>query len=226
MRKAGDAQPRKRSGRSGASRGRREVEPGELRRFEPVSDGEVLAAVERAEVHNERENEGVSRADVAAHLGFVHSGWTTRQLRPQIDALRSAGLLRDLRRHGLNLLGITDAGRRTLAKYRRAGEAVELPESPQHRRWRHARIAAANRIDGFRQQVRDVLVEAGRLLDAEHTTSDAWFTVAGRLKTACWQLGSATYCVREWPEPEDARADVDEGKLRGRRNVWQWKDAG
>jgi hypothetical protein len=53
----------------------------------------------------------VLRSDLAEHLGFVHSGWTTRQLRPQLDALRSVGLLRDLRRNGIDLLGLTSTGR-------------------------------------------------------------------------------------------------------------------
>jgi hypothetical protein len=220
MSQAGDAQQCK--GRS-ASRERQVVEPGELRRFEPVSDAEVLAAIARAELHNGRENQGVLRADLAAHLGFVHSGWTTRQLRPQLDSLRSAGLLRDLRRQGLDVVGLTSAGRRALAKARSANEVGDLPESPQHRRWRHARIAAADRIDGFRRQVRTALDDARNLLDVEHADSDAWFSVAERLKTECWQLGSATYCLCEWAEPDDARADVDE--VRGPRNVWQWKDA-
>jgi hypothetical protein len=222
MPKTGDAQHRKGSGRSEAPRGRREAESGELRRFEPVSDVQVLAAVERAEHHQRRENEGVLRSELAEHLGFVHSGWTTRQLRPQLDALRSAGLLGDLRRNGIDLVGLTNTGRRELAKARRAGEVGELPESPQHRRWRHARAAAAERIEWFRQQVRDALHEARGLLDTEQASSDAWFGLAERLKKECWQLGSATYCLREWPEPDDACADVDE--ILGRRNVWQWED--
>jgi hypothetical protein len=196
---------------------------GELRRFEPVTDVQILAAIERAEVHNERENAGILRSDLAEHLGFVHNGWTTRQLRPQLDALRSVGWLQDLRRHGLNLVAITRAGRQTLAKARKADEVGELPESPQYRKWRQARIAAAERIEGFRQQVRDALEEAANLLDTKQASSDVWFSIAGRLKTECRQLGSATYCLREWPEPDDERADVDE--VLGRRNVWQWEDA-
>jgi hypothetical protein len=130
-------------------------------------------------------------------------------------------MLRDVRRHGLNLLGLTSAGRQSLAKARSAGEGGELPESPQHRRWRHARITAADRIDGFRQQVRDALDHAGKLLDDERVSSDEWFSLAGRLKTECWQLGSATYCLQDWSEPDDTRPDRDSGEHRGRRNIWQ-----
>jgi hypothetical protein len=209
-----------------SSRPRPRDSESELGRFEPVTDAQILAAVERGEVHNERENKGVLRSDLAEHLGFVHNGWTTRQLRPQLDGLRSAGLLQDLRRHGLDLLAITSDGRRALAKARCRGDAGGLPESPQHRRWRHSRAAAADRIDGFRLRVRGALDETQRLLDAEQTTSDAWFDLAERLTKECWQLGSATYCLTEWAEPEDSSADTDDGaRFRGRRNVWQWEAA-
>jgi hypothetical protein len=66
------------------------------------------------------------------------------------------------------------------------------------------------------------LDEGRSLLDAADVPSDEWFKLAPRLENDCWRLASATYCLREWPEPDDARADVDEGEFRGRRNVWQW----
>jgi hypothetical protein len=56
---------------------------GELRRFEPVANDWVLAAVARAERHRERQGEGVMMSDIAEHLGFVHGSWTTRRLRPR-----------------------------------------------------------------------------------------------------------------------------------------------
>lgn len=215
----------------------------ELGRFEPVSDGLVLAAVERAERHSRREREGVPLSMIAMHLGFVHGSWTTRRLRPQLDALRAGGLLVQSRRHGIVVLGLTGTGRRCLARDRRAGRVGALPESPQHRAWRYARSAATERIEGFRQQVRLALEDAAGLLDAERAGSDAWFGVAERLRSACRHLGSATYCLREWSEPDDARTDVDEhrdpgdqqldpgerGRVRsyraGRRSVWKWPDA-
>ena len=213
---------------------------GELRRFEPVSDDLVLAAVERAERHREREGEGVMMSDIAEHLGFVHGSWTTRRLRPQIEAFIAAGLLVRSRRHGVVVWGLTSSGRR---RVERGGASVVLPESPQHRVWRHARTLAAERIDGLREQVRGVLEEATGVLDADGVRSDAWFALAERLQSACWQLGSATYCLSEWAEPDDASPDVDDrtepgdekidpeelGGVRyrrgGRRNVWKWADA-
>ena len=213
---------------------------GELRRFEPVSDELVLAAVERAERHRGREGEGVMMGDIAEHLGFVHGSWTTRRLRPQIEAFIAAGLLVRSRRHGVVVWGLTSSGRRRVEQ---TSGSVVLPESPQHRAWRHAQALAAERIDGLWEQVRGVLEEATGVLDADGVRSDAWFALAERLQSACWRLGAATYCLSEWAEPDDASADVDNrtepgdekidpdelGAVRyrrgGRRNVWKWADA-
>jgi len=218
------------------------VVPVELRRFEPVSDVLVLAAVERAERHRERQEVGVWLPHIAAHLGFVAGSWTTRRLRPQLQALVSAGALSCSRRHGLVVWALTGAGRRRLGRARQAGEVGELPESPQHRQWRHARAAAGERIEGFREQARGFLDEAGWLLDAEHAPSDAWFELGERLARACRRMGSATYCLGEWREPDDARADIDdrcepaddgldrdarwhrESLRAGRRNTGRWDD--
>jgi hypothetical protein len=201
-----------------ASRRLQSLYRADLRPFEPVSDVQILAAIYRAEVHDKHDH--ASRSDVAAHLGFVHNSWTTRRLRPQLDALRSTGSVRDVRRYGLDLLALTDAGRRALAQARSTGEVV-LPESPQHRRWRHSRTLAGERIDGFRQALRASLAEAGALLDAAHAPSTNWVEFASRLSRDCKRLGSATYCLFEWPEPDDERADVDD-EIKGRRNVWDW----
>jgi hypothetical protein len=212
----------------------------ELGRFEPVSNALVLAAVERAERHREREREGVMMSDIAEHLGFVHVSWTSRRLRPQFDALIAEGSLARSRRHGVVVWGLTAVGRGELERTRRAGEVGELPESPQHRAWRHARATAGERIDDFRTEARQALEEAAMLLDAEGARSDAWFGVAGRLQASCWRVGSATYCLREWREPDDGRPDVDDrcdtgderldaeelarvrNRRAGRRGVWRW----
>jgi hypothetical protein len=149
----------------------------------------------------------------------VHNSATTRRLRPQLDALRAAGRVRDVRRNGLDLLTLTAAGRRALEEAQGAG-AVALPESPQHRKWRHSRAMADDRIEGFREALRASMAEIGALLDSQQAPSDAWFELGKRLSAECKRLGSATYCLFEWAEPDDARADVDE--VLGRRNVWGW----
>ncbi len=200
-----------------SARRSRELYAADLRRVESVSDAQILAAIDRAEVHDEQDD--ASRAKIAAHLGFAHNSWTTKQLRPQIDALKAAGQVCDVRRNGLDLLALTAAGRRALEKARSTGGAI-LPESPQHRRWRHSRAMAGDRIEGFREALRASMAEVGALLGSQQAPSDAWFEFGKRLSAECKRLGSATYCLFEWEEPDDARADVDE--VLGRRNVWEW----
>jgi hypothetical protein len=194
-----------------------ELYAADLRRAEPVSDRQILAAIRRAEVHDEQDD--ASRADIAAHLGFVHNSSTTKRLRPQIDALGAAGRIHDVRRNGLDLLALTAAGRRALETAQSTG-ATTLPESPQHRKWRHSRAMAGDRIEGFREALRASMAEVGVLLDSPQGPSDAWFEFGQRLSAECKRLGSATYCFFEWAEPDDARPDVDE--VLGRRNVWGW----
>jgi hypothetical protein len=126
---------------SGERTGRPEPEPSsqrfqnlyraDLRPFEPVSDVQILAAIRRAEVH--RRHDHASRSDIAGHLGFAHNSWTTWRLRPQLDALRSAGLVCDVRRHGRDLFALTADGWRAAgaegAKRERAGAPRVPPAS-------------------------------------------------------------------------------------------------
>jgi hypothetical protein len=74
--------------------------------------------------------------------------------------------------------------------------------------------------------VRTTVNEILRLLDGEAVAdSETWFTISERLRSV-WVPGSATYCLREWPEPDDARADVEKDRRRlGRRAhyYWNWR---
>jgi hypothetical protein len=175
-----------------------------------IPDGLLLAAARRAEIHRGGEP-GVAHSTIKAHLGLPHSAWTTRQLRPQVDALIEAGLLERGRRYGVDTLGVTPKGRRRLSALRSAGKLGALPEAPQHRHWREARELAAEHIDALRGDVQAALDEAGRLVYARSDAdSDAWFEMSERLRLAAWRVGSATYCLREWAEPDDAKADTDD----------------
>ncbi|MHB1860628.1 MAG: hypothetical protein ACYCUM_11075 [Solirubrobacteraceae bacterium] len=172
---------------------------------------------------------GVGRRDIAEHLGFIPGPATTVKLRPQVDALIASGLIEHAKRHGMERWALTSAGRKQLTRARQAGQPLELPEAPQHRVWREARAAAAERIEEYRRQLRRTLQEANRLLDSEHgSNSDAWFDLAKRLTTLCELVASATYCEREWPEPDDAHPDHDDRLLtinnaqRARRYLRRW----
>jgi hypothetical protein len=182
----------------------------------------VLAALERAERHRYNPAQpGVLLATVKEHLDLPRHGGSTRRLRPTWDALAQDALIEQTRRHGLILWALTRGGRRRIARARRNGRLPELPESPQHRAWREAQRAAGEHLSELVDEVRDCLAAAIALLDSEPRESDPWYALGEQLKTSCERLGSATHCLYEWVEPDDAQADVTPDRYRGRRNYWQ-----
>jgi hypothetical protein len=195
----------------------------ELTSYVPVTDGFVLAAVERAERH---EQEGaVLTSDLTAHLGFEGGPSTNKHLWPRLEELRRAGLLTTTERRGEPFWSLTSVGRERLDKERDAGEVGDPPESPQHRAWRHARERAAVRIEGFKDQLTQAGEEAYNLIHQYRPVmAEEWFALHERIRWASWRLASAAYCLTEWPEPDDELPDVDEnpGPRPGRRSTWAW----
>jgi len=208
---------------------------------ETVPDSLVLAAIDRGERHNPARPPGVPVWRVYDHLSIAKRSELARHVRAQLDALEAAGSIARSRRQGVQTWALTSSGRRRLTQARRAGKVPALPESPQHGAWRDARTVAAQEIDRFLVSVREGLDEALRLLDADPAaTSDAWFELGERLHRACRRVGSATHCLHEWAEPDDARADIDDrhdaaderfdpderakrrARRTGRRNVGLW----
>jgi hypothetical protein len=184
------------------------------------SKEQVLAAIERAERHRRKlddpvvyrgkpDQPGVLFATVKEHLGLARGGWTTIQLRPTWKALEAAGLIEQFRASSLTLWRLTTAGQKHLDAARKAGKVGALPESPQHRHWRQARQIATVHISEFREHLRRLLADATGLLDAhDPANSDTWHALGRRLEFACEALASASYCLYEWPEPDDSRADL------------------
>ena len=171
------------------------------------SDELVLAALERAARHRARDSGEVPLWTLLAHLAMPARSAPARRLRERLDELRAAGLLERSQRHGVPMFALTARARKRL----RTSAPPELPESPQHRAWRDARTAAGQEIGRFRRDLREQLSEADRLLDAsEPAGSDRWFELGQRLQGACWRLASASYCLREWAEPDDGTADIDD----------------
>lgn len=167
-----------------------------------IPDALVLAAAKRAQLHQDRD-EGVAIWQIKAHLELPHNGWTTRQLRPTLDALEARGLLEQdwVRSH--HVWAITTNGRRRAARF------SALPEAPQHAHWREARARADDGMDEFRREAGEALAEAARLLE-NGGDSDAWFEMGELLRRTCRDVGKATYCLGEWAEPDDARPDLDD----------------
>jgi hypothetical protein len=202
----------------------------------------VLAAVARAQRHRSAPGTGVTQREISQHLGARPRSAAARAARAALERLASEGALRCERRHGVAVWAVTDRGAAALAGARGAALASQLPEAPQHRRWRLARARAADAIGDLRAALQGDLREAKRLLAAgEPAPADAWFALAERLACDAWRVGSAIYCLHEWREPGDERADVDTGsdagdaglapaereqrrrRRAGRRNVALWE---
>jgi DNA-binding PadR family transcriptional regulator len=189
----------------------------------PLTNDLILAAIERAICHRGRDLNAESLSAIKQHLGLPHNGWTTLQLRPNLEALETAGLIEQSRRDRTNYYGLTTDGHKRLDVVR---AEITLPEAPQHQRWREARTAAGERIAGFRGDLRGALDEAVRLLEADTEADSAtWFDLSERLHQAGRRFASAIYCLREWPEPDDSRRDSDEDASYGqhvRRQTYGW----
>jgi DNA-binding PadR family transcriptional regulator len=191
-----------------------------------ITDDLILAAIERAERHQDPERDpGVGLSTIKRHLGLPHHGGTTRKLRPQLRALENAELITQFRRKGSDLMTLTDKGRRRLDAVR--GE-ITLPEAPQHQVWREAQLAASERIAGFRGDLRGALDEAIALLEAnQEADSNTWFEFSERLRHTSRLYASAIHCLREWPEPDDSHIDKDDPPFnqRRRRSVRDWDNS-
>jgi hypothetical protein len=182
-----------------------------LRSFEPVSDALILVALDRAERHerpNPWDETGVYWSRLLTHLGFVRNSWTTRMLRPQVEALIDAGLVRRTRNAGRVRWGLTDAGATRATQARLDGEAA-LPDSPQRWEWQRGRAEADRQLDSIRGRVARALQDALKLLYGGEGGSEDWYDLADRLARECRRLGGATFCLDEWDEPDDEHPDLD-----------------
>ncbi len=170
-------------------------------------DGLILAAIDRAYRHLPRLSSGVSRWEVLEHLDVAKRTNAARAVKERLDALTEDGVLVRTKEHSNLLWRLTSRGRRQRQK---ADALGELPESPQHRRWRQAREVASVHFGRGLDALGEAIIEASELRMAEPpASSDAWLLAGLRLRSACRLLAKATYCRCEWPEPDDARADID-----------------
>jgi hypothetical protein len=181
-----------------------------------IPDEKVLAAVSRAQLHMPI-SDGAPLPRIKQHLGLRHTGWTTQQLRPQLDALVAAGLLTHVWRRSRDWWKITPPGEQQAAPF------GELPESPQHSAWRRARVLAEQEIERVRVRARGCAEEAEQALDHAEPTATVYRKLGDQLRVAFEDLASATYCLNEWAEPDDERADVEMWDVKGLRKTTHWR---
>lgn len=201
-----------------------------------ISETLLLAAINRAERHHG--HQGVPSWAIYEHLGTAHRSASARQARRLLGVLVEVGSLKAERRNGVQVWALTSKGRRHLEQ---ADELPDLPESPQHAKWREARALAVEEVERLHNTLRETLEEA-LALTTTTTPSDAWFHLSERLRLDARRLGVVTHCIHEWAEPTDDRADTDdhtdpsdaalqpperkrrENRRAGRRNLYLWSD--
>jgi hypothetical protein len=186
------------------------------------TDEQLFAAIDRAERHRGSDR-GVALETVKEHLDIKRGGWSTIQMRPQLDRLQTDGLIEQFRRAGCKAWSLTDAGHRRLTYMQRTRGIPPLPEAPQHRVWREARSQAEDLIDSILIDMRERLTAAASLLAAgDEAGSEPWLAMGKRLNFGCERLASATYCLHEWAEPDDAISDRAEYSYLMRRDIHRW----
>ncbi|MDX6623237.1 MAG: hypothetical protein QOE75_1169 [Solirubrobacterales bacterium] len=200
-----------------------DLEGQELVPYEPVPDTLVLAAIERA---TRQGPETVWPVHLGEHLGFRHQGHSTRKLRDQLERLRVQDrTVERLDRMGRDYWKLTPVGERVLAEARAENRLGDLPESPQHRKWRKGREGAAERIDSFRGLLSAAIQDIHTAeLEPGEVPSERWLALRERLNSATWLVASATYCLHEWPEPSEDCVDADPDLYLAprRRAYWSW----
>jgi hypothetical protein len=176
----------------------------------PVSDDAVLAAVARAERIEKRR---VAIREIAEHLGWRYSGRATTRLRPPLARMVASGLLvsADVPRRKIRWKEwrTTEVGRRHLA----AAGPIDLPESPQHRRWRQDRDVALWAMDSVRADARQVIDRAYDLLwdrrvERPITEAEIW-GITRDFEEAMRTFGLAVQMCERWPEPTDETRGED-----------------
>ncbi len=171
----------------------------------------VLAAVDRAITQHPRRVSDVPAAAIAQHLALNRRSGAWRLGRRRLLELEDTGELEKRRRHGIDAWAPTAAGRHRLAQAARDGRPQALPDSPQHQRWRDARRLAGQEAERYRAELSAALEDALSMLGEPRVTAADWLALAARLTRGAERVGAVTFCLHEWPEPQEAGPDTSEG---------------
>ncbi|MGO9320955.1 MAG: hypothetical protein ACLQBY_09170 [Solirubrobacteraceae bacterium] len=186
-----------------------------------IPDLLVVAAIDRAVRHGRKNARATLQRTILEHLDIRPRSRPARQVDALLKALAASGLAETRRELGMNVWALTRKGQRRLSSARAAGELPELPEAPQHRAWREARALAEQKMERFRSELGRALRDGLALLETNAPAhSDVWDALGKRLQRGCSNVASAVYCLDEWDEPSDDRADRRHpGNSHLRRNV-------
>jgi hypothetical protein len=180
-----------------------------------IPDLLVVAAIDRAVCHGREDSQATLKGTILEHLDIRPRSGLSRQVSALLNALAASGLVEPRRQQGMNMWALTSKGGQRLSRARAAGDVPELPEAPQHRAWREARALAEQKTERFRSELGEALKDGLALLDTNAPAhSDVWDALGKRLQRGYSNVASAVYCLGEWDEPSDDRAD------RGHSGNW------
>lgn len=177
-----------------------------------IPELQVLAAIDRAARHSCATS--VPWYRIVEHLGLDRYSRQVRELRETVGGLVAAEALELTRSHGGRRWSLTSKGRRRLSKASRQKDLLQLPEAPQHQKWRLAREKAAKQQRTARRELQRTLQQAHAVLADEHGDSHAWLQLSTRLQHQCARIGWIVYCLQEWAEPTDEQPDIDGHRRR------------
>jgi hypothetical protein len=167
-----------------------------------ADDAQLLAVADRAVRHSD--GQPVPLWVILEHLHLPTPSTGRREAHARLRVLEGRRLLKCSRCRGVSVWMVTDIGRERL----QAADDLELPESPQHPRWRQAKTLAEREIACFRHELAETLRDGLVLLESDaFADSDVWNALGARLTRTCSRVTSATYCAQEWAEPDDSLPD-------------------
>jgi hypothetical protein len=167
-----------------------------------LSELPVLAATRRAEVHDQPHRFPGRRSCAISACPAAR-----QRRRKCVPSPRLSSREARSRAGGRDAWKLTPCGRRRLERANRNGNIESLPESPQHQEWRLASAQALEAFEPLHEELSQTIRRVSTLLTGDFATAQEWAELGCQLQGQCERIASATYCLHEWLEPDDARPD-------------------